>query len=148
MNYNSYTIIIGCIVVLVSLALIIRENRLYNTKNENNDNYRNQSNCNARKEVEIINNKIEQLAQNVELILESTVSSEETKNMIEKPTTQQDNNSFNNTLKYQLFEKKNEKVIELHKSGLEIANIAKMLNKSYREVEMIVKLLKWGGLCA
>ncbi len=142
MNYNSYTIIIGCIVVLVSLALIIRENRLYNTKNKNNDNYRHQSNCNARKEVEIINNKIEQLAQNVELILEFTVSSEENKNVIEKPITQQDNNSFNNTFKYQLFEKKNEKVIELYKSGLEITTIAKRLNKSYREVEMIVKLLK------
>ncbi|MBN4067781.1 MAG: hypothetical protein COA82_05205 [Alkaliphilus sp.] len=142
MDYNSYTIIIGCVVVLVSLALIIRENRLYNIKNRNNDNYRNQSNCNASKEVAIISNKIEQLARNVELILEATVSSKETKNVIKKPIAQQDNNSFNNTLKYQLFEKKNEKVIELHKSGLEIASIAKMLNKSYREVEMIVKLLK------
>ncbi|MGV8146376.1 MAG: hypothetical protein ACLKAK_01840 [Alkaliphilus sp.] len=143
MEYNSYIIIIGCIIVIGSVILIIKENRFYNKQNTNN--HSKQNNYNVRKEIATINNEIGQLAENVELILKS-INLLKTKQDhiegIENEILEEKNSSFNNTLKYQMFEKKNEKVIYLYKSGITVEEIAEKLNKSYREVEMIVKLLK------
>lgn len=145
MNYNSYIIIIGCIVILVAVLLIIKENRFQRNDSDKNTT---QENYAIRVEVAKINNEVKQLSENIGLVLKSINLEGNDKKYKTRKTDlefEEDVDSFNSTLKYQMFEKKNEEVISLYKSNVTTEDIAKQLKKSYREVEMIIKLLKWGG---
>ncbi|MCD5413634.1 MAG: hypothetical protein LR001_01325 [Clostridiales bacterium] len=142
MNYNSYIIIIGCIVILVAVFLIIKENRFQRNDSDKNTT---QENYAIRVEVAKINNEVKQLSENIGLVLKSIdLEGNDKKYKTRKTDLEfgEDDDSFNSTLKYQMFEKKNEEVISLYKSNVTTEDIAKQLKKSYREVEMIIKLLK------
>lgn len=52
------------------------------------------------------------------------------------------NKNFKNILNYNFFEDRNRDIIKLYKAGRPKEDIAKSLNKSIREVEMIINLVK------
>lgn len=52
------------------------------------------------------------------------------------------NNNFRQILNYNFFKEKNGAVIDLYRQGKSEGEIAKVLNKSIREVEMVVNLVK------
>lgn len=59
--------------------------------------------------------------------------------------TNEDNlndNSFKQVLNYNLFKEKNSAIIDLHRQGKPKEEIAKILNKSIRETEMVISLTK------
>ncbi|HZK56920.1 MAG TPA: hypothetical protein VFD17_01315, partial [Clostridia bacterium] len=52
------------------------------------------------------------------------------------------NNDFEQVLNYNLFKEKNSNIINLYRQGAPKEEIAKVLNKSIREVEMVINLTK------
>ncbi len=53
-----------------------------------------------------------------------------------------DNNNFKQILNYNFFKEKNSAIIDMHKQGKPKEEIAKILNKSIREVEMVINIAK------
>lgn len=54
--------------------------------------------------------------------------------------------NFNHLLNYNQFLNKNKPIVDLFKQNKTSEEIAKTLNKSVREIEMVLKLIKWGGI--
>lgn len=51
-------------------------------------------------------------------------------------------NNFKQVLNYNFFKEKNSAIIDMHKQGKPKEEIAKILNKSIREVEMVINIAK------
>ncbi len=51
-------------------------------------------------------------------------------------------NNFKQILNYNFFKEKNSAIIDMHKQGKPKEEIAKILNKSIREVEMVINIAK------
>lgn len=170
MDYNSWLIIIGSIIVLVGLFVSIKGSSKSNDEmfietpviKEVNQNdtashlehqeiyYQLQ---NVDLELKDIKKEVKNLFHLMELhTVKSQLSSlpnkdatpsghSESGRIIEDKQNIQEGN-FNNLLNYNMFTKKNSDIIELYKSGISVEEIAKKLNKSIREVEMVIKLVK------
>ncbi|MBM7613688.1 helix-turn-helix transcriptional regulator [Alkaliphilus hydrothermalis] len=50
--------------------------------------------------------------------------------------------NFDQSLNYNMFVQKNNDILKLHREGKSLEEIARRLNKSVREVEMVIKLIK------
>lgn len=55
-----------------------------------------------------------------------------------------DNKDFKHILNYNQFVNKNKSIIDLFNQNKSSEEIAKLLDKSVREIEMVIKLIKWG----
>ena len=53
-----------------------------------------------------------------------------------------DDNNFKQILNYNLFKEKNSAIIDLYKQGKPKEEIARILNKSIREIEMVISIVK------
>jgi|GEM_PF-2297082 len=151
MLYNNLIIIIaGILMVIVSLYFIIKQDRY-----EEEEFYYKTSQLLINSEADTSNNQHQELVYNklnevliemseLKLKLQQLEELQITHNSPEAATaaTQEDTKPFNHALNYQLFLNKNEDIIKLHLEGLTPEEIAKQLNKSFREVEMIIKLIK------
>ena len=151
MLYNNFIIIfIGILLVIVSLYFIIKQNSY-----EEEEMYYKTSQLLNNSEVDTRNNNQQELVFNqlnevlnemeeLKLKLQRLEELQVPYNNPELATTaiHEEVKPFNHALNYQLFLNKNEDIIKLHLEGLSPEVIARKLNKSFREVEMIIKLIK------
>ncbi len=142
---NLIIIFIGVALVAISLYFIVKQNNY-----EEEDYYyrASQMNNNDNAGSQLLNNQLEAVTEELEelkLKLETlevnqrSLASVEEAKAIEAP---QEEIPFNHALNYQLFLNRNEDIIKLYNEGHGIDTIARTLNKSFREVEMIIKLSK------
>jgi len=95
-----------------------------------------------------INNKIvtDKIAELEQEILKLKKENNRTISQYEKNNSLTDehntNNNFGQVLNHNLFKEKNSNIINLYKQGAPKKEIAKILNKSIREVEMVINLAK------
>lgn len=154
-NLNYLMIIIGGFFLLISIILLIKlknndeEDKLIDNKlNANNFEDKKISALNAKK-IHIISQSIEELHD--ELLkfkkdnkrLENKLNSfmlKHEKTLKEFSKEKEELNKINNNKQYGDFLSKNKDIIDLYKQGYSSKEIAKQLNKSYREIDMILNI--------
>lgn len=140
-------VVIGLIIIifLFIILLLVNRKRSYNkiksiemTKKHNQKN-----DINFKMEIETIFKRIQSLEQEVlQLKQENNILIEEFKNNILSKENNLKNNNFKPILNYNLFKERNNIIIDLYKAGKTKEEIAKVLNKSIREIEMVIKLIE------
>lgn len=134
MEKHVVLLIIGIIIVITSLIIIlISKQKKTNHKIEYIEKYNNQIEQSLNIRNEILLKKIHDLENEVKKIKQNNLD------LINK---NKDNADFKPMLNYSLFKQKNKDIVDLYKRGNNKEEIAKTLNKSVREVEMILKLVK------
>ncbi len=145
---NLIIIFIGVALVAISLYFIVKQNNeeeedyYYKASlllnNKDNDTNSNQLLSN---QLQAVTEEMEELKQKLAMLESNHLisASVEAAKAAEAP---QEEVPFNHALNYQLFVSRNEDIIKLYNEGLGIDEIARTLNKSFREVEMIIKLVK------
>lgn len=153
MKSNIILLSVGFIIVLIPLVLsfIVKEKKTNNSR-VNYYEKQNEENIISDKisimESKIIMEKMTKLELEVlELKKENSKIIEQYKksNLPENKNILRDNN-FKQALNYNVFKERNNDIIDLHRQGKSKEEIAKTLNKSIREIEMIINLLKWGEI--
>jgi DNA-binding NarL/FixJ family response regulator len=147
MLYNNLVIIIvGILLILISLYFIAKQG-----KQEEDDYYLKSSLLKDNdgllyRQQETMNTKLISVSEELEEIKAQLVElrSLQQPNQKEEAVSadREDNSNFSQALNYQSFLKRNDDIIKLYSEGRSIEEISKMLNKSFREVEMIIKLVK------
>lgn len=147
MLYNNLVIIIvGILLILISLYFIAKQG-----KQEEDDYYLKSSLLRDNdgllyRQQETMNTKLISVSEELEEIKAQLVElrSLQQPNQKEEAVSadREDNSNFSQALNYQSFLKRNDDIIKLYSEGRSIEEISKMLNKSFREVEMIIKLVK------
>lgn len=149
MKSNIILLSVGFIIVLIPLVLsfIVKEKKTNNSR-VNYYEKQNEENIISDKisimESKIIMEKMTKLELEVlELKKENSKIIEQYKksNLPENKNILRDNN-FKQALNYNVFKERNNDIIDLHRQGKSKEEIAKTLNKSIREIEMIINLLK------
>ncbi|KAB3535853.1 hypothetical protein F8154_04880 [Alkaliphilus pronyensis] len=153
MDYNTIIIIAGSIIILIALLIVMRSN------NQEPDNHYNSSIIHLQnikdQELElqqVVIHELEGLKGDMGIIKEdiSTLFSlynDLNRNSLSKgasnnDTGQKEVEPFNQKLNYNIFTQKNTDIIRLHQEGNSPDEIARKLNKSIREIEMVIKLVK------
>ncbi|NLM03657.1 MAG: hypothetical protein GX214_01380 [Clostridiales bacterium] len=153
MYYDILIILIGILVIIITLYIILN-------KNKNDNDYTDKSDVNIIKyeledfkknlmedildiknEIYEINMELNNLKDNIRVDNDLIISILE-KNYEEKANAVSEIENFASTLNYNKFLKKNHDIIELYQANKNPEYIAKKLNKSIREVEMVLKLVK------
>ncbi|SES68090.1 hypothetical protein SAMN05660297_00221 [Natronincola peptidivorans] len=151
---NIIFILFGSIVVIISLYILL-QNRDNSINNEYASSFSNEDsikkleglvkneNYKAMKEISKINDEISQLKdmlKHTEDLIDLKVKDNEDFN--DENHSDNHNDNFKHLLNYNKFLKKNNDIINLFKQNKNLEEIARELNKSIREVEMVVKLVK------
>ncbi|QUH26308.1 hypothetical protein [Serpentinicella alkaliphila] len=155
MDVNLIVFIVGCVIVVGTLLFNIYSNnnrsqaQLQSVYETNMNQFTNNVSSNNKN-----SNDIEQLKREVISIQKelSTVLEILNTNLMNtviepvedlKPDTKNSKiGSFSNILNYSKFLSNNKDIIDRYKNNKSIEEIAKELNKSIREVEMVIKLIK------
>lgn len=150
MLYNNLIIVIvGIVLVIISLYFIVKQN-----KYEEEDYYykasmllNNNEESKENPQQQIINSQLKSVLHEMAGLkqqMEELQKFQSLKNVDEEALTEdiEIDMTFNHALNYQLFMKKNDEIIKMYNAGNSIDEIAKELNKSFREIEMIIKLIK------
>ncbi|WP_026476030.1 DUF6115 domain-containing protein [Alkaliphilus transvaalensis] len=148
MDYNIAIVLLGCIIVIISLILVFKNNSkededfesqlIVGLGNQNN-NYNPQDSINQEKMIKGIN----ALNQEIVSIKDELSRLRQLPHRVEEsidPNHQWEN--FEHSLNYNLFMQKNKDIISLYQKGKSKEEIARSLNKSVREVEMVIKMIK------
>lgn len=150
-NINHIVVLLGISVVIISFYLIFKKK-----ENDSIEEYilasgnSNQEEINLSRDLLMKGNdkiaiEIEQLRKEVtdltHVIQEVHLLLEEQKND-ENQTVESNSENFNHLLNYNQFLNKNKPIIDLSKQNKTSEEIAKILNKSVREIEMVIKLIK------
>ncbi|SNR89263.1 hypothetical protein SAMN05446037_1001265 [Anaerovirgula multivorans] len=150
-NINHIVVLLGISVVIISFYLIFKKK-----ENDSIEEYilasgnSNQEEINLSRDLFKEGNdkiviEIEQLRKEVtnltHVIQEVYLLLEEQKND-ENLTVESNSENFNHLLNYNQFLNKNKPIIDLSKQNKTSEEIAKILNKSVREIEMVIKLIK------
>lgn len=147
MKGNIILLIIGiCILILpIIMSLILREKRIDegNRYHENKNGY-NQLNNEQKIQTMILLDRLNKLEEEVSKLKdENTALKEEySKKSVLFDESPISSDKFKPILNYNLFKEKNSKIIDLYEKGKTKEEIAKILNKSIREVEMVISLVK------
>jgi len=148
MKSNIILLIIGSSILIISIVLsfIFKDKANYNrTEYQQKQNKNNREiNIDSKVENKVIFEKIKKLEQEVlELKQEINILSKENKeNKILLNENNRKDRSFKPILNYNLFKEKNSVIIDLYKKGKSKEEMAKILNKSIREIEMVISLIE------
>lgn len=148
MERNSILLLIGGIILIVPLLVffIIKNKRNYNKLEsyKKDEKYSFEINKGSKVENEIIVERIKRLEHEVLLLKQENnrIIEEYRKNNNLINQNNLKNNSFKPVLNYNLFKEKNSTIIDLYEKGISKEEIAKVLNKSIREIDMVIKLAK------
>ncbi|HZJ77024.1 MAG TPA: hypothetical protein VFC70_04875 [Oscillospiraceae bacterium] len=141
-NIALLNIILAMVSMLLFILLIFKEKKL----NSKIDYFRKQSEGNMYLSVDnkIILDKIAKLESDVlKLRGENSkiIRQYEKDNLLTGKNDVSDNN-FKQILNYNFFKEKNSDIIDMHKQGKSREEIARISNKSIREIEMIINIAK------
>lgn len=157
MNFNSIIVIIGILVVVIAIYLIIRSNNVNSGNNvdefditsfkgidelsinTNNEKLQDQE---LLTRMDIAEGDIIKLRKDLKQLMAVYNQAKEAAVALAPPKDEVMAESFSQSLNYNLFLQRNSDIIHLYKEGNKAEDIAKNLNKSIREVEMVVKLIK------
>lgn len=150
MNPNIIVFFLGCLIVTVSLLFNIyyNKNRAYENYLSNINQFSKSINTNGKDSMEIekLKNEVTSIKKELLTVLEILNTSfnitEITDGEIDNFDKNRSKESFSNILNYSKFMNKNKDIIERYKENMSIETIAKELNKSKSEVEMVIKLIK------
>ncbi len=148
MERSNILLLVGGIVLIVPLfiSFILKNKRNYNKL----EFYKKEEKCSSeinkgsKVENEIIVERIKRLEQEVFILKQENnrIIEEHRKNNNLINQNNLKNNSFKPVLNYNLFKEKNSTIIDLYEKGISKEEIAKVLNKSIREIDMVIKLVK------
>ncbi|QUH20809.1 hypothetical protein [Alkaliphilus sp. B6464] len=148
MERNNILLLVGGIVLVVPLIIsfILKNKRNHNKLEfyKKEEKYSSEINKGFKVENEIIVERIKRLEQEVLILKQENnrIIEEHRKNSNLINQNNLKNNSFKPVLNYNLFKEKNSTIIDLHEKGISKEEIAKVLNKSIREIDMVIKLVK------
>jgi len=155
MDVNVVVFILGCVVVAASLLYSVYANKnmsddsyLSSTSETQHNNAINNLNKKYTNELDILKKEIYLIKNELSTVLEIlntnllTATLEEVSPELKGDKSRETISSFSNILNYSKFVSKNKDIIDRYKSSKSIEEIAKELNKSITEVEMVVKLIK------
>ncbi len=135
MGLNITIIILGGIIVLIALALFIKEQRATSEELPNSFLFQGP----GQQDLIQLKNEVKALKS------ELGAATELLRTMAQEPKPMEvieEEAPFDQLLNYNRFTKKNERIIQLYQSGETPESIARKLEKSLREVEMVIKLIK------
>ncbi len=150
MDFNIAIILIGCVIIIVTLVLLLKEDNKvdddltsqimmginsYNKDHQQNDNY-----SDILDTIEMLSNEISDIREDIQKLTNSITSKDDHEEVGVSNNENWEN--FSQSLNYNMFIKKNDDIINLFNNGKSPDEIAKALNKSVREVEMVIKLIK------
>ncbi|ABR48843.1 hypothetical protein Amet_2691 [Alkaliphilus metalliredigens QYMF] len=148
MDPNLLIFAIGCLIIVISVFILIKNQQLdYTNEIEESDYLQEQLRRITMTTENDLQNQINEIKEEVHLIREDIQLVYSLTQSV-KPTTDRDSEakdqeeSFSQLLNYKIFAEKNGDIINLLKLGEHPQAIAKKQNKSVREVEMIMKLIK------
>lgn len=134
MEKHIVLLAIGIVIVIISsFVLFISKLKSSHSKTDHFEEYNNKITQASKIENEIMLKKIANLEKEIQKLKQSNID------LTEKKET---NTNFKHMLNYNLFKERNKTIIDLYNKGNSKEQIAKVMNKSVREVEMIVKLAK------
>lgn len=134
MEKHIVLLIIGIgIVIISSFILFISKLKRSYSKTDYLEEYNHKITQASKIENEIMLKKIANLEKEIENLKQSNTD------LTEKRDTY---TNFKPMLNYNMFKERNKTIIDLYSKGNSKEEIAKIMNKSVREVEMIVKLAK------
>ncbi len=134
MEKHIVLLTIGILIVIISaFVLFISKLKNNHSKTDYFEEYNNKITQASKIENEIMLKKIANLEKEIQKLKQSNTD------LTEKKET---NTNFKHMLNYNLFKETNKTIIDLYNKGSSKEQIAKIKNKSVREVEMIVKLAK------
>ncbi|MBU5677444.1 hypothetical protein KQI88_13560 [Alkaliphilus sp. MSJ-5] len=148
MERSNILLLVGGIVLIVPLfiSFILKNKRNYNKLEfyKKEGKYSSEINKGSKVENEIIVERIKRLEQEVLILKQENnrIIEEHRKNNNLINQNNLKNNSFKPVLNYNLFKEKNSTIIDLYEKGISKEEIAKVLNKSIREIDMVIKLVK------
>jgi len=148
MKSNIILLIVGLSILIISyiISIIFKQKSTHNKfeYHKKKGKYNEKKYIDSKIENEIILEKIKRLEQEVlQLKQENNILAQEyKKNNILLNENKLKNSSFKPILNYNLFKEKNNTIIDLYKKGKSKEEIAKTLNKSIREIEMVIRLVK------
>jgi len=149
MYYNTIIILAGIVVIVIGLYIFLKklnDNATYDIYDDINNltNILKNNELLIKDEIKKINNEINFLKENIKTNNEEIINiiKHENFNIKEKSDNQVVPEDFGNLLNYNKFLQKNKDIITLLRKNKTAEDIAKELNKSIREVEMVLKLVK------
>ncbi|AKL95451.1 hypothetical protein CACET_c20030 [Clostridium aceticum] len=152
MNYNTIIIITGIIVIIVALCILLRQkNNTYSKEVlpslslSERDLKKlkvllEEGQGKLREEIHVLTNEVSTLKKYIASMSECREKSEKSHSEPFQEDPQQE--GFNHSLNYNKFVEKNKDIIDVYKENNNLEETAKILNKSIREVEMVIKLVK------
>ncbi|AOY77291.1 hypothetical protein [Clostridium formicaceticum] len=152
MDYNIIIVITGMFTIFIALYILLRQKD--HSFSQNHLSSLNPNEKDLKKLEALIgeghlklSHEIHKLTSEVALLREYITNLPDVKEKsIENCTVStyeaNDHEHFNHILNYNKFLQKNKDIIELYKETNNLEEIARKLNKSIREVEMVVKLVK------
>jgi len=153
MDYNTIIVLVGIVFIIIAIYAIIKSN---NSANEYN---RNDYNITSLKDIEraqvadavidkelttrvdIAEGDIIKLRQDLKQLMTIYTQAKEAAVAAVK-VNETESGGFNQSLNYSMFLQRNNDIIQLYNEDTKIEDIAKKLNKSIREIEMVIKLIK------
>jgi len=152
MKGNIILLIIGSSILIISIVLsfIFKDKANYNrTEYQQKQNKNNREiNIDSKVENKVIFEKIKKIEQEVLELKQEVLELKQEINILSKENNilLNENNpkdrSFKPILNYNLFKEKNSVIIDLYKKGKSKEEMAKILNKSIREIEMVISLIE------
>lgn len=152
MDYNTIIIIIGGIIVLAALITIIKSSSrdqseaTYNTAIMGLQKIQDHETLDQERimhEISDMRSDILQVKNDILNLFELYNKNNKTNALGNIVVDEEE--PFNQMLNYNMFIQRNNNIIQLYQEGDTPDVIARKLNKSVREVEMVIKLVKWGG---
>ncbi|ABW19055.1 hypothetical protein [Alkaliphilus oremlandii] len=140
-------VLIACMVLLLLITIYIIKDFKYREKNREQI-YRQKSEYSYREnkmaENRILLERIKQLEYEIIELKRnnSRVIKENLSDEILSDEMDMDENEFKNILNYKIFKDKNKDILDLYDKGFPKESIAKNLNRSIREVEMVINLIR------
>ncbi|KAB3531355.1 DUF6115 domain-containing protein [Alkaliphilus serpentinus] len=151
MDYNTIIVLVGILVTIIAIYVIVKTNHTDEISKEDNDftsinrnSIRNKDQESLQEmatRMDIAEGDIIQLRKDTRQLMEVYNKAKEAALAVKKQNDEEAT-SFNQKFNYNLFTQRNHDIIELHQQGLRAEEIAKKLNKSIREIEMVIKLTK------
>ncbi|SDK46385.1 hypothetical protein [Natronincola ferrireducens] len=154
MDYNSIIILIGSIIIIVALYFLLRNKKEdfygeYITTSPLNENHIKdferlirEGNQKTIDEINRLKLEIRELKKHVKTMENLIEEHKKDDSLQNENFNNMEEENFNYLLNYNKFIHKNKDVIELFKNNKTPEEIARILNKSIREVEMVTKLVK------
>lgn len=140
-------VLIGCMVLLLLITIYMIKDFKFRAKNREQI-YRQGNAYNYREskiaEDRILLERIKQLEYEV-MELKSTSRNVTKENFNDETLSEEkdiDENEFKTILNYKILKDKNKDILDLYDKGFSKESIAKNLNRSIREVEMVINLIR------